>query len=102
MYVGKIFFAGQPNFIRLKVGNSYHHLSPEIVRKMKSISLTLAVFIFIATKIHACLACSSNANNWQISGSIRKAKEEYEVPTKFQIHWRNMLTPVRFFDRTFK
>ena len=70
---------------------------------MRSICLTLAVFLFIATEINAC---SSNANSneqdrgnqdredrnrFEISGSIQKAKEEYDIPTKVTIQWINIL-----------
>ena len=68
-----------------------------IVCNMKFISLTLIVFLFCGGKT---IACSSNANKndenrkdiFEITGSIQKAKEEYEMPAKFQIQWQNFLS----------
>ena len=64
---------------------------------MKVISVTLTVFLFCGRGTNAC---SSNANKneedrkdfFEITGSIQKAKEEYEMPAKFQIQWRNFLS----------
>ena len=65
---------------------------------MKFISVTFILCFFLCgTETNAC---SSNANKneedrkdfFEITGSIQKAKEEYEMPAKFQIQWQNFLS----------
>ena len=67
---------------------------------MKFISLTLIVFLFCGTETNGC---SSNANKneegredcedcFEITGSIQKAKEEYDNPMLVTIQWRNFLS----------
>ena len=84
-------------------------LIPDVVStlcNMKFISVTLIVFFFLCgTETNAC---SSNANKneedrkdfFEITGSIQKAKEEYEYPTKVKIQWFNMLS-MYFWQKTY-
>ena len=59
---------------------------------MKFISVTFIVFFFCAEQSYANKNEEDRKDFFEITGSIQKAKEEYEMPAKFQIQWQNFLS----------